>query len=269
VRGVTGNCRAWIRRIRVPLLSHTTDTPIYLFYGNAGVTSPQSNHTGGVWDSHYQTVYHLADNAANTTVVDSSVNGNNAANAANTSARSASGKIGNALMYNGNGDSSTSNASITISPTFTYSAWVKLGAVTPGWAGIVVTNHSRGGALTVSGDTAAYEFIYNAQQVYGGVSDTTSWHYLTGTWDGTYGRLYVDGNLVQTITYGAPSLGGAYPVIIGDLLSFGSPPHLYLNGTVDEARVSNIARLSDWITTEFNNQNNPLNFYGVGNETTP
>ena len=38
------------------------------------------------------------------------------------------------------------------------------------------------------------------------------------------------------------------------------------DGVIDEARVSNIARSADWISTEYNNQNNPGTFYSVGDE---
>jgi hypothetical protein len=37
----------------------------------------------------------------------------------------------------------------------------------------------------------------------------------------------------------------------------------------DEVRISTSARSSDWIKTEFNNQNNPASFYAIGAETQP
>lgn len=69
----TGAVTYWVR---VPLLSHTNDTTIYLCYGNPAITTEQSNKTG-VWDSNFKAVYHLNDQAANTTVFDSTVNGSN------------------------------------------------------------------------------------------------------------------------------------------------------------------------------------------------
>ena len=35
---------------------------------------------------------------------------------------------------------------------------------------------------------------------------------------------------------------------------------------LDEIRVMNIPLGSDWITTEYNNQNDPLNFINIGSE---
>jgi hypothetical protein len=38
----------------------------------------------------------------------------------------------------------------------------------------------------------------------------------------------------------------------------------YLNGALDEVRISNIARSADWIKTEYNNQKSPSTFYAYG-----
>ena len=46
---VTGQVIAWIR---IPTLSHTTDTVVYMFYGNSAITTSQRNPTG-VWDASY------------------------------------------------------------------------------------------------------------------------------------------------------------------------------------------------------------------------
>jgi hypothetical protein len=40
-----------------------------------------------------------------------------------------------------------------------------------------------------------------------------------------------------------------------------------MNGSIDEGRVSNIARSADWIKTEYNNQSSPKTFNTVGSWT--
>lgn len=40
----------------------------------------------------------------------------------------------------------------------------------------------------------------------------------------------------------------------------------YLPGTIDEIRISNIARSNSWIATEYSNQNDPFNFLSFGPE---
>ena len=51
----TGAVNFWVK---VPTISHTSDTIIYIFYGNSSVTTDQSNKTA-VWDSNYKGVWHL------------------------------------------------------------------------------------------------------------------------------------------------------------------------------------------------------------------
>src|SRR6185503_13067091 len=53
----TGLVDYWVK---VPTLSHTADTTIYLCYGNPGITTNQATTTG-VWDSSYFGVYHFGD----------------------------------------------------------------------------------------------------------------------------------------------------------------------------------------------------------------
>ena len=52
--GATGELIAWVR---IPSLSSTADTEIFMYYGNSGASN-QENPTG-VWDSNYKGVWHL------------------------------------------------------------------------------------------------------------------------------------------------------------------------------------------------------------------
>jgi hypothetical protein len=51
----TGAVNYWVK---VPTLSHTTDTIIYMCYGNAGISTDQSNKAA-VWDTGYKAVWHV------------------------------------------------------------------------------------------------------------------------------------------------------------------------------------------------------------------
>src|SRR5579863_4651657 len=68
----TGKVSYWVK---VPMLSHTTDTVIYMFYGNPSVTTDQSNKMA-VWDSNYAGVWHLP-NGSTLSASDSTSNANN------------------------------------------------------------------------------------------------------------------------------------------------------------------------------------------------
>ena len=77
-------------------------------------------------------------------------------------------------------------------------------------------------------------------------------------------KYYVNGNLIETGNSGnAGSTHGANPnLIIGSSRYY---DRLY-DGIIDDLRVSDVVRSSEWISTEFNNQNDPLNFYNIGPE---
>lgn len=65
--------------VKVPTVSHTSDdTVFYMCYGNASITTDQSNKAA-VWDSSYKGVWHLP-NGTTLTVGDSTGNGNHLTN---------------------------------------------------------------------------------------------------------------------------------------------------------------------------------------------
>ncbi|MCP3938249.1 MAG: DUF2341 domain-containing protein [Actinomycetia bacterium] len=59
----TGALVAWVR---IPSLSSTVDTQVYMYYGYA--SSPNQQNANGVWDANYEGVWHL-----NETVTDEQI----------------------------------------------------------------------------------------------------------------------------------------------------------------------------------------------------
>jgi hypothetical protein len=70
----TGELVAWVK---IPTLSSSNDTTIYMYYGNPNVSVPSEN-PAGVWDSNYSGVYHLNQNpgGAAPQMLDSTLNVN-------------------------------------------------------------------------------------------------------------------------------------------------------------------------------------------------
>jgi hypothetical protein len=135
--GSTGQFIAWVK---ISTLLHTTDTVVYLFYGNSSITTSQENKTG-VWDSNYKLVYHMRDNAANVNVTDSTSNGYTGAAAANTSTKQTPGQIDGALTFNGTSDYVTSTSFRGPADNITVEAWVKPSSV-PGAQKIILEGGS-------------------------------------------------------------------------------------------------------------------------------
>src|SRR5260370_2048475 len=92
----TGTISLWVR---IPTVSHTTDTVIYLLYGNSSITTSQENKTG-VWRNGYVGVWHLSSNGA-ISAADST--GTNSGTISSVTA--ATGKIGGAGSFSGSNTS--------------------------------------------------------------------------------------------------------------------------------------------------------------------
>ena len=71
----TGNAAFWVR---IPTLSHTLNTTIYMWYGNSAITSSQEDRTG-VWRNGYAGVWHFGSPSA-LSAADSTGNANNGLN---------------------------------------------------------------------------------------------------------------------------------------------------------------------------------------------
>ena len=107
-----------------------------------------------------------------------------------------------------------------------------------------------------------------------------AWNHVVGTYDGSTMALYFNGVLAsstsvsKTIDYGTNIPSGYNLALTGGSLTGSSPGSLMAAGGstigMDETRISNVARNSDWIATEYNNQSSPATFVTMGMErTTP
>jgi len=245
--------------VGVPSLSHTTDTDIYVFYGNAAVNTDQSNRTG-TWDSNFGATYHLGESAS--PYQDSTGNANITGG---TSPAQVNGKIGKGQQFSAaSGQYLSAPNSVSSGALLTLEGWLNVSS--PVGNPVIIDNREQGslkGAVLYL-DTAASNhagfYINNVTNIEGSVNLADgAWHHLVGTYDGTIMKLYVDGSLVNT--GGGGSFAGFSPGTI--YLGRASGSSVYTNGSVDEVRVSNTPRAADWIATEFSNQNNPASFYAA------
>lgn len=224
----TGQFIAWVQ---VPSVSHTSDTVIYLFYDNSNITTSQENKTA-VWDTNYKGVWHLAENAANTTVHDSTSNGNTGTDSVNTSTMATTGQINGALLFqNANSDSITltTNDTLHASSTLAFEAWVKLNSTPPrGDYGILSCfNSYEGGGfynyaflITNSGNNFQYRATNSSSGTYapyGASVPLSTWTFLTATLDGSNITFYQNGSsdystpaVLGDSTAGSCYIGGFY-----------------------------------------------------------
>ena len=90
-----------------------------------------------------------------------------------------------------------------------------------------------------------------------------TWYYCTVTRSGNIHTIYCDGSSLGSITKSGSLVNVAGPIRIGGDALTGE---YETDGIIDEVRISNIGRSSNWISTEYNNQNNPSDFLSFGLE---
>jgi RHS repeat-associated protein len=76
-------------------------------------------------------------------------------------------------------------------------------------------------------------------------------------------RLYINGALVFTSTDTGALVPATHGGSLGARLDASGNPFQYFMGKLDEVRLSNVVRPSDWLATEYNNQSSPATFYTI------
>src|SRR5437870_867444 len=129
----TGKLVAWMRIPVLNTISASSDTKIWIYYGDSGVTASTQNPTG-VWDANYNAVWHLKEDPSGAApqMKDSTTNALHATSIGSmTLSEQVAGKINGSLSFNG-----TSNAlnvaSFTIGTTFTFETWLKSNDISAG-----------------------------------------------------------------------------------------------------------------------------------------
>jgi YD repeat-containing protein len=269
----TGAAGFWVR---IPTLSHTTDTPIYMWYGNSVVQLSQEN-PAGVWRSGYAGVWHFGGSTLGTK--DSTANANNALNIGVTSAV---GKFGTAGSFNGSNSTYLqipSSSSFKPATNLTVEAWVFLNNQTqPSYPKIVSLDYNATGSWSSPYQAYGIDFYSNTTQpqiqLLGGTNPNAispqalpmaQWGHIAGTYDGSNMIIYANGARMNSASLPGPiAYGTSKDLAIG--IESPYAPGSNLNGLIDEVRVSTVTRSADWIATEFNNQNSTATFFGTCDE---
>jgi MSHA biogenesis protein MshQ len=267
----SGQLIAWVQ---VPSVSPAADTVIYMFYGNPSAGN-QQNRTS-VWDANYQGVWHLA-NGATLSAADSTSNGNNGTI---SNAMAAMGEIDGGARFNGGNAwvDLGGGAGLRITGPITAEAWLNL----TGWPangypeGLLGMGYSyasgwTGWMLETSTDNGGNHYLSwtsNNGTPHGVTSPSTlttgGWHHLAGTFDGATWTMYLDGAANGSSADHTAPVNTGDDIVAGGLSTNGFGTIFVFNGLLDELRISNTARSSGWIATEYNNQLNPGAFVNVG-----
>lgn len=260
--GSTGRLIVWVN---ISSLSSSVDTSFYLYYGNAQSSNQQCLEK--VWDAHDIGIWHLND-ATPSTISDSTSHGFTGIKTGANEPNQITGKIGYAQNFDGSNDR-ISVPPFSIANTMTISFWFKTSATA---FTTFVSNFyhitSSGGFIPGinynTNDGYACFRTYNgaANSCYISATDKVRndgvWYFYTATFSGGVGKIYIDSSLKATSSSGQVLTASTRNFYMGYCESNG-----YCITQLDDLKISSALESTEWITTAFNNQNNPSYFLSI------
>jgi hypothetical protein len=282
----SGHLIAWVK---IPLLSSTQDTMIYMYYGNSMAANQQN--PGAVWDSDYAMVQHLEEQSG--TRYDSTGNAN--LNAFGGVSKSASGVIDGADSHNGvNGYEKNSDLSLYGRDEILIESWVYISS-NPSVARFAKTDmygralpaplYWYGFYLSVSNTSPITSFYLIARLYNSGTASIKSYSYevvlvdqwvhvawgISKTTQRTY--FYVNGVLMRSDDISSDLASGFITALDDSLVKgFSVGSNIYgqewMKMGSDELRISDTIRSSSWLLASYSNQKEPADFISVGQEET-
>jgi len=257
-------------------VSSSTDTEFYIYYGNSGASNYTDSATYGaenVWTNSQASVYHLDEDSGD--AVDSTSN-NNDGTTYNGVTQGVGGQVGQAYDFDGSDDyveigsppdPSGSGADASFAVTF----WLypnSDGSDNP------IIEWSDGGKndLHTWQFSSEGDFFLNPAGgcgTFGRNNDEIKldqWSHYGVVYDkvATQFRLYRNGNQVDASSQDCNADTNSTELYFGHRA--GDSRHL--NGDLDNIRISDTPRSTDWIATTYTNQNSPTTFYTTGKQET-
>lgn len=277
----SGKSYAWVKVAQIDGSSNTDY--IWLYYDNPSAADGQN--PAGVWTNGYVGVWHLREDPGpgNPGDITDSTSANNHGTA-ETSMQPGDlvgGQVGDALDFDGTDDyiDVDQNATINIGVDLSVEFWLKTSAtstqgndipadwfrgqrivdkdveaVPKGWG---IANHYSKIKFNVEDDP---ETIVSTTTI-----DDDQWYYVAGVRDVDLGDkwLYINGMIDGSTTSG--STADATSV---DPLQFArsddGDPATYVEGSLDEIRISNTERSADWVMAQYLSMIDAFIAYGTG-----
>src|SRR3990167_2897975 len=270
--GVNGKLEMYVK---IPTLSASTDTVIYLAFGDSGISTDGSSTA--TWDSSFKGVWHLPDGTT-LGALDSTSNNNDGTI---TTPTATTGQIDGGASFNGTSDIITAGSATSLDDLgpLTFSAWIRPNGMGEAGGGVVMGKSNGTGdlrfnfagtnALSLGKDYATTDLKRTTSN---STVTMSAWNYVVVTWDGsataTNILIYVNGaeTTYQTTTNGVGAIqsDAALNFNIGNLSGLF---HTF-DGVIDEVKVSNVARSADWVEAEYLYTLDNAK-YSYGSEETP
>jgi uncharacterized repeat protein (TIGR02543 family) len=254
-----GNLITWVN---VPYLSSTTETKLYLYYGNKNCANQQDKYN--TWNSNYLMVHHMNDPG---NIIDSTLNH---LNGTNYGTIADIGQIGGCRYFDNLSDEYYFGTNTLLNPgmsSWTISLWIKISDTSNSYIIKKFANQYSEFDLN----------RYNNNNFFRtGDGTQTRTRYWTTDWRNSAWHLLnivINRNTNKMDVYLDGALNSNNGMTTGNITGLGSISNtapLYLlggsNGRIDELRVETTVCDINWIKTCYNNQLNPSGFYQLSNE---
>lgn len=208
--------------------------------------------------------YYNFDDGTGSSVTDRSGN-NNTGTWNGTSSHWVEGKFSKAGFFDSTQNDYVGTGIASAQPkAFSIGAWINLTNTAAGEHGIIskYTSTFQSGSWTLEmvGNQLLWDIDDGAQQAcyYSGTLSPNTWYYVSGTFDGSLGTLYVNGSKACTINVGALAN-------LSDEIQIGSALTGKFNGIIDEVRIYNYARSARQVVEDMN-AGHPIGGSPVGSQ---
>jgi hypothetical protein len=262
---------AWLWT-KVPDINSTANTDLYLYYD-----SSQSDNTGyvgdvgsttaqNVWDSSFKGVWHLSEVSGGAgSIKDSTLNNNNGTDNGSPTF-GATGMIDSAIDFDGLDDyiNITNSVSLQFNSSITVEAWINLDSFGSGSDVDIALRKGEGNPndyqLAIHDQKLALMIEENDDA--GLESNTnltsTTWYYLSGTWNGSIRKVYLNGTEDNSGSKTETITSDTRDIYIG-----GRSGTDLSTGIIDEVRVSNVSRSAAWIKASYESGRDDLLDFGA------
>jgi len=238
--------------VKVPTLYYNIDTTIYVWYSNSSAAPLARTDTYGsdnVWNG-YRAVYHMHSS------YDSSANQYNLTGSVFPTFAPA--KVGNGGGYDGSTDGPLlGNSNVSWARPATLSFWVKptLDATLRRW---IDNNNATFTTTTftirqLADDTTQVQHSSTTESSFTGIT-SGAWSKIDVLVNSADFDLYVD------TTQKLASVSNSYTLDTSLYVGSGYGTGERFNGVLDEVRMYNGTLTTDWLITEYNNQDSPSTF---------
>lgn len=247
-----GTAAIWVG---VPSIVAGADSTFCLFYGAEAPGAAAD--PGGVWDTGFAGVWHLGETSTgapgefrDSTSRSCNGTGGDAISETTLPVR-VEARIGFGQEFDGDAliDVGTGSHLDLDGTAITLEAWVLVPALRPDFLTLVGKEGFTSGYRLLIGPDGEVLFQLTDAERHAetgvGVAAPGSWHYIAATYDGAAMRIYVDARKLRDKAEIGAIDSNEVPLQLG--ISNGEYP---LFGTLDEVRVSTVARTTEWLSVQ-------------------